>query len=300
MFLNFIIGNNVSLFDASENYQLGFQDPASTTMEGIINFHNYIMVFITGVLIFTFYLLTVCLKEYTYSEVEGEGKALDSNNLSLGKDLAFTHSTELEVIWTLVPAFVLMIIAVPSFALLYSLEESVAPEMTLKVVGHQWYWSYEYPEIATKVDVVETPAFDSDTEKSLGGSNLQLGFSNSAEVLGYDSYMLGENDLPKGLLRLLEVDKRVVLPVKTHIRVLATAADVLHSWAVPSFGIKVDCCPGRLNQASLYVKRAGLYFGQCSEICGVNHGFMPIAVKVISKKDFLVEMELSAWGNDEE
>merc|ERR1712196_407513 len=218
------LNKHLPIFDASENYQLGFQDPASSTMEGIINFHNYIMVFIMGVLVFVFYLLAVCLKDYVGSEESNGSSALPNSS-----DLVFTHSTELEVIWTLVPAFVLMIIAVPSFALLYSLEESVAPEMTLKVVGHQWYWSYEYPEIATKVDVVETPAFDSDAEKSLGGSNLQLGFSNSAEVLGYDSYMLGENDLPKGLLRLLEVDKRVVLPVKTHIRVLATAADVLHS-----------------------------------------------------------------------
>ena len=138
MFLNIFMGNCLSLFDASENYQLGFQDPASTTMEGIINFHNYIMVFITGVLIFTFYLLTICLKDYSYLSEENRG-VNDSRNTHLSKDLSFTHSTELEVIWTIVPAFVLMIIAVPSFALLYSLEESVAPEMTLKVVGHQWY-----------------------------------------------------------------------------------------------------------------------------------------------------------------
>jgi cytochrome c oxidase subunit 2 len=281
------------LFDASENYQLGFQDPASTTMEGIINFHNYIMVFIVGVLIFVFYLLTICLKDYVNSEDNNGSSALPNTS-----DLVFTHSTELEVIWTLVPAFVLMIIAVPSFALLYSLEESVAPEMTLKVIGHQWFWSYEYPEMATAVEPLESEG--TDVEKVLGGSSpIKLGFDKS-EILGYDSYMLSENDLPNGLLRLLEVDKRVVLPVKTHIRVLVTAADVLHSWAVPSFGVKVDACPGRLNQASIYVKRTGVYFGQCSEICGVNHGFMPIAIKVISKKDFLLEMELSAWGNEEE
>jgi len=263
-------------------------------MEGIINFHNYIMVFIMGVLVFVFYLLAVCLKDYVGSEESNGSSALPNSS-----DLVFTHSTELEVIWTLVPAFILMIIAVPSFALLYSLEESVAPEMTLKVIGHQWFWSYEYPEMATSVESVES-ATGSEVEKVLGGSApIKLGFDKS-EILAYDSYMLSENDLSNGLLRLLEVDKRVVLPVKTHIRVLVTAADVLHSWAVPSFGVKVDACPGRLNQASLYVKRTGIYFGQCSEICGVNHGFMPIAIKVISKKDFLLEMELSAWGSEEE
>merc|ERR1712196_496376 len=191
------LNKHLPIFDASENYQLGFQDPASSTMEGIINFHNYIMVFIMGVLVFVFYLLAVCLKDYVGSEESNGSSALPNSS-----DLVFTHSTELEVIWTLVPAFILMIIAVPSFALLYSLEESV--------------------ESAT----------GSEVEKVLGGSApIKLGFDKS-EILAYDSYMLSENDLSNGLLRLLEVDKRVVLPVKTHIRVLVTAADVLHSWAV--------------------------------------------------------------------
>jgi len=288
------------VLDASQDYQLGFQDPASATMEGIINFHNYIMVFIVAVLIFVFYLLKECLQDFVYQEKDAKDLAPLTPSSSLWRgDLVFTHSTELEVIWTLVPAFVLMIIAVPSFALLYSLEESVAPELTLKVIGHQWFWSYEYPEIATSVEssasALETPG----AEKALAGpESLKLGFGG--DVFGYDSYMLSENDLAAGAFRMLEVDKRIVLPVKTHIRVLVTAADVLHSWAVPSFGVKVDACPGRLNQASLYVKRTGLYYGQCSEICGVNHGFMPIAVKIVSKKDFLLDMELANWGSEEE
>jgi cytochrome c oxidase subunit 2 len=290
---------NSSILDASQNYQLGLQDPASSTMEGIINFHNYIMIFIIGVLVFTFYLLIVCLKDYVYSDKD---LALVPKNSLLSSDLVFTHSTELEVIWTLVPAFILMAVAVPSFALLYSLEESVEPEMTLKVIGHQWFWSYEYPEMATKAEAVGVEGSISSEAKVLGlneDSVLKLTVDQS-EMIGYDSYMLSESDLSNGLLRLLEVDKRVILPVKTHIRVLVTAADVLHSWAVPSFGVKVDACPGRLNQASLYVKRTGIYYGQCSEICGVNHGFMPIAIKVLSKKDFLLEMELCSWGGEEE
>jgi len=153
-----------------------------------------------------------------------------------------------------------IIIAVPSFNLLYSLDETIDPAVTLKVVGHQWYWSYEYSDYATL---------------------------EGGDSLNFDSYMLPEDDLTQGSFRLLEVDHRVTLPVNSHIRVLVTAADVLHSWAVPSFGIKVDACPGRLNQVSLYIKREGVYYGQCSEICGVNHGFMPIVVKGVSVDDYI-------------
>ena len=172
----------------------------------------------------------------------------------------FTHSTPLEVVWTIVPAIVLLFIAVPSFALLYSMDELIDPTITLKAVGHQWYWSYEFSDYATL---------------------------EGGESLNYDSYMIPEDDLTGGNLRLLEVDNRVVLPVQTHIRVLITSADVLHSWAVPSFGVKVDACPGRLNQTSVFIKREGTYFGQCSEICGVNHGFMPIVVEAVSLNNYV-------------
>jgi cytochrome c oxidase subunit 2 len=172
----------------------------------------------------------------------------------------FTHSSVLEIVWTIIPAFLLLLIAIPSFALLYSLDELIEPSLTLKVIGHQWYWSYEYSDYA-----------------SLEGG----------ESLNFDSYMITTDDLVKGTFRLLEVDNRVLLPINSHIRILVTSADVLHSWAVPSFGIKVDACPGRLSQASLFLKREGVYYGQCSEICGVNHGFMPIVVKGVSTNDFI-------------
>jgi len=171
----------------------------------------------------------------------------------------FTHSSLLEIIWTIIPAIVLVIIAIPSFTLLYSIEETIDPSVTLKVIGHQWYWSYEYSDYATL---------------------------EGGESLNFDSYMIPTSDLVKGSLRNLEVDNRVVLPINTHIRVLITASDVLHAWAVPSFGIKVDACPGRLTQASLFIKREGVYYGQCSEICGVNHAFMPIVVKGVSVNRF--------------
>ena len=137
--------------------------------------------------------------------------------------------------------------------------------MTLKIIGHQWYWSYEYSD---------------PIQEENGSETLHDG-------IAFDSYMIAESDLMMGQLRLLEADNRVALPVNRHIRLLVTSADVLHSWAVPSFGIKVDACPGRLSQASLYILREGTYYGQCSEICGANHGFMPITVNVKEPKEFI-------------
>ncbi len=226
--------------DAPESWQLGFQDPATPIMEGVIHFHNHLMFFIVLIGIFVFWLLARVITNYS-ADVHPVAEK-------------FTHSTVLEVVWTVVPALVLLVIAVPSFNLLYSLDETIDPAVTLKIVGHQWYWSYEYSDYATL---------------------------EGGDSLNYDSYMLPVDDLSNGHFRLLEVDNRVVLPVNFHIRVLVTAADVLHSWAVPSFGIKVDACPGRLTQASLFIKRTGIFYGQCSEICGVNHGFMPIVVHAV-------------------
>lgn len=232
---------NVTLCDAAESWQIGLQDPASPAMEGMINFHNYIMIFLISIGTFVLWMLYKVVRNF-------------DENVNVVSE-KFTHSSTLEIIWTIIPAVVLMFIAVPSFGLLYSLDELIDPTLTLKVVGHQWYWSYEYSDYT-----------------SLEGG----------ESLNFDSYLIATSDLPVGTFRLLEVDNRVVLPINTHIRLLVTAADVLHCWAVPSFGIKVDACPGRLAQASLFIKREGTYYGQCSEICGVNHGFMPIVVEAVS------------------
>merc|ERR1712057_71483 len=175
------------------------------------------------------------------------------------------HGTRLEIIWTITPALILMAVAVPSFALLYSVDEIIDPEMTLKAVGHQWYWSYEYSDH----------------------------INEDGEFINFDSYMiptedLGANSAKKGgHLRLLEVDNRVVLPVETHIRVVITSADVLHCWAVPSLGVKLDACPGRLNQTSFFANREGVFYGQCSEICGKDHGSMPIVVEAVKLDEYL-------------
>ena len=245
-----------TICDVSENWQLNIQDPASLLAEGMLIFHNYLMFSIITIGIIVCYFLT-----QIYVNFSGENNKYVDN---------FTHSSILEFIWTIIPAFILLTISVPSFALLYSLEESIEPSLTLKITGHQWYWSYEFSDC---LDLLKT------------------------ENLVIDSYMMCMSDLTKGTLRLLEVDNRVVLPVNTHIRILVTSADVLHSWAVPSLGIKIDACPGRLSEGSLFIKREGVFYGQCSEICGINHGFMPIVVKAVSWDTFLIWLLANVFEN---
>lgn len=163
------------------------------------------------------------------------------------------HNTKLEVIWTTIPILILVVIAIPSLRTHYFMERVVEPEMTLKVTGYQWYWHYDYPDH--------------------GG-------------FGFDSYLIKDADLKPGQHRLLTVDNNIVVPVDTVVRVQMTAADVIHSWAVPAFGVKRDAVPGRLNESWFKATKLGRFYGQCSELCGVGHGFMPIVVDVVSKEDF--------------
>jgi len=241
-----MIYNLFNYCDAPERWQIGFQDPATPISEGMRLFHSHLIVYLIAIGLFVcFMLYAVC----TWF-----------NSLNHNKIQKFSHSSLLEIIWTILPAVILVFIAVPSFALIWSLEDPSALSMTLKIIGHQWYWSYEYSDYSE---------------------------ANDLKSLNYDSYMLNLDDLTRGSLRLLEVDQRVVVPTGVHVRLLVTSADVLHSWAVPSFGIKVDACPGRLSETSLFLKREGVYYGQCSEICGTNHGFMPIVVKGVEKHLFI-------------
>lgn len=231
--------------DAPDHWQFLFQDPATPVCTGVMNLHHDIMFIIFFILSFVIWMLfrTVYLFDHT-------------RNHTPSKE---THGTALEIVWTVTPSIILMVIAIPSFALLYSLEEVIDPAITLKVIGHQWYWSYEYSD-----------------------------YTNAAgESLEFDSYMVPTDELTPGQLRLLEVDNRVVLPVNTHVRLLVTASDVIHAWCVPSLGVKLDCVPGRLNQAGVYIQRPGTFYGQCSEICGVNHAFMPIVVEAVSMKEYV-------------
>jgi cytochrome c oxidase subunit 2 len=233
--------------DAAMPWQFGFQDPASPIISGIIHLHNNIIFYLILIAFLVCWLLIRAI--YLFHS--------EKNKIANKK---FTHSTPLEIVWTITPAFLLLLLAGPSFALLYSIDEVVCPQMSIKVVGHQWYWSYEYSDYFHYV-----------TQKTIA----------------FDSYMLAQDDLVNGGLRLLEVDSRLKLPTQVHIRVLVTSADVLHSWAVPSLGVKIDACPGRLNMVSMYIERSGVFYGQCSEICGVNHGFIPIVVESLPKTEYL-------------
>lgn len=234
------------------DWQLGFQQSAAPVMEGITAFHDDLMVFLTLILGFVVYILGVCIVQYTDTTGRGTSARL-------------VHAPLIEIVWTVVPALVLIVVAIPSFSLLYSLDEVVEPVMTVKVVGHQWYWSYEM--LNTQLISKDVDAHSSDLTYS------------------FDSYLLGDDEILAGSglsrLRLLTVDNHLILPVGVPVRALITSSDVLHSWAIPALGIKLDACPGRLNQTALHVSFPGLYYGQCSEICGVNHGFMPIGIAAL-------------------
>jgi cytochrome c oxidase subunit 2 len=235
----------VSLADAPENWQIGFQDPATPIMQGIIDLHHDIFFFMLVILVFVIWMLARTLYHFHQIRNPVPEKIL--------------HGTTIEIAWTVTPSLILVLIAIPSFALLYSMDEVVDPAVTIKAIGHQWYWSYEY----------------SDYNQS------------DSEGLLFDSYMIPEDELEYGQLRLLDVDNRVVVPVNTHIRMIITSADVLHSWAVPSLGVKTDAVPGRLNQTPIFIKREGVFYGQCSELCGANHAFMPIVVEAVSLENYI-------------
>lgn len=215
--------------------QLLLQDPASPVILQLTLFHDHVLIIITLVLTAIAYIIT----------------SLISNKYVR----RFTHEAqEIETIWTILPAIVLVFLALPSIRLLYLIDESFNPFITIKTIGHQWYWSYEYSD-----------------------------FHN----LEFDSYITPTNQLNLGDYRLLEVDNRLIIPTRANIRLMLTAADVIHSWAIPSLGVKIDAIPGRLNQSTFIVLLPGIYYGQCSEICGVNHRFIPIAIEAIQLKDFI-------------
>nr|YP_010260051.1 cytochrome c oxidase subunit II [Eudynamys scolopaceus]UIX54791.1 cytochrome c oxidase subunit II [Eudynamys scolopaceus]UKP90055.1 cytochrome c oxidase subunit II [Eudynamys scolopaceus] len=206
--------------------QLWFQDASSPIMEELIEFHDHALMVALAICSLVLYLLTVMLME-----------KLSSNTVD---------AQEIELIWTILPAIVLILLALPSLQILYMMDEIDEPDLTLKAIGHQWYWSYEYTDF---------------------------------KDLTFDSYMIPTAELPPGHFRLLEVDHRVIIPMESHVRMIITASDVLHSWAVPTLGVKTDAIPGRLNQTSFITTRPGIFYGQCSEICGANHSYMPIVVE---------------------
>nr|ATJ03532.1 cytochrome oxidase subunit II [Citellophilus tesquorum dzetysuensis]ATJ03535.1 cytochrome oxidase subunit II [Citellophilus tesquorum dzetysuensis]ATJ03536.1 cytochrome oxidase subunit II [Citellophilus tesquorum dzetysuensis] len=214
---------------------MNLQNSSSPLMEQLMFFHNHSMLIIILITIMVGYLMvSLFFNKFT-------------NRLLM-------ESQNIEIIWTILPAFMLIFIALPSLRLLYLLDDLNKPLITLKTIGHQWYWSYEYSDF------------------------------NNVE---FDSYMIPSKELNLNDFRLLDVDNRIILPFNSQIRILITATDVLHSWTIPSLGIKVDATPGRLNQSNFLINRPGLFFGQCSEICGANHSFMPIVIESVSLNSFI-------------
>ncbi len=221
------------------DWQLGFQSAASKSMKDIVIFHDYMLLpIITAITVFVLFLvLYACVKFRA------------SNNKVASQT---SHNTMIEIAWTLVPCLILIVMAVPSFKVLYSQDKIPPAEVTVKAIGYQWYWGYEYPD----------------------------------ENIIFDSYMIEEKDLKPGQPRLLAVDNEVVVPVNKVVKVLITANDVLHAWALPSFGVKRDAVPGRINETWFKADRTGTFYGQCSELCGIKHAFMPITVRVVTEEEY--------------
>ncbi len=240
----FLFSSN--LYSAVANdWQLSFQNPATDLMQKVITLHDAILIAMTAITLFVLFLLF-----YVSFRFSAKRNPTPSTT---------THNTVIEILWTAIPVVILVVMAIPSFKLLYQQEKSETYDMTVKVIGHQWYWEYEYPDHGD---------------------------------FYFESYMIQDEDLQEGDLRLLTVDNPLVIPANKNIQILITAGDVLHSWAVPSMGLKTDAVPGRLNETWVNVKEPGTYRGQCSEICGNGHGFMPVVVKVLPENEFM------AWVNE--
>jgi cytochrome c oxidase subunit II len=227
-------------FGRAENYQLGFQDPATALASDVQWFHNIVLWLMTAVTVFVMLLLLYVIVKF--------------NAKANPEPQHFHHNTTLEILWTVIPILILVGISVPSFRLLYSQYSFPKADVTIKATGVQWYWSYEYPDVK----------------------------------LGFDSYMLAD-DVTSGMRakgqdapRTLAVDNEIVVPVNKVVHVLITAKDVIHNWNVPSFGIKSDGVPGRVTATWFKANRLGIYYGVCSELCGAQHAYMPIAVRVVA------------------
>ena len=229
------------LANQPKQWQLGFQDSASQSMTEIVSFHNNILLpIIIAISVFVLFLMIYTCIRFRASKNPNPSKT--------------THNVAVEVLWTLIPCLILIVMAVPSFKILYKQDTIPKVDVTIKAVGYQWYWGYEYPD----------------------------------ENIIFESYMIKEEDLKENQPRLLTVDNEVIVPVNKVVKVLITANDVLHAWALPSFGVKRDAVPGRINETWFKAEKVGTYYGQCSELCGIEHAFMPITVKVVTDEEYAI------------
>ncbi len=238
IFLSILSAPN-AIADQPKDWQLGFQKAASESMRDIVNFHDKLLLpIIIGISVFVLFLMIYACVRFRASANPVPSKR--------------THNVAVEVLWTLIPCLILIVMAVPSFKILYKQDAIPKADVTVKAIGYQWYWGYEYPD----------------------------------ENIIFDSYMIEDKDLKENQPRLLAVDNELVVPVNKVIKVLITANDVLHAWALPSFGVKRDAVPGRINETWFKAEKIGTYYGQCSELCGIKHAFMPITVRVVSEDEY--------------
>lgn len=253
------LADTPEVIGAPTDWAMGMQKGYSPVKRMMESFHNDLLMYIiVAVTVFVLALLVYVMLRF--------------NSRANPVPQKFAHNTTIEVIWTAIPVLILLVIVIPSFKLLYFLDKAHNPEMTLKVTGHQWYWSYEYPD--QKIESFDSrPIWDGSPQKP---EAIQSALNDAKKNWIYDSPPL----------RLLEVDNRVVLPVDTEIRIYTTGADVIHSWGLPAFGLKEDANPGHLNETWVKIDKPGLYYGQCSELCGTGHGFMPIVIEAVAKDKF--------------
>jgi len=234
-----IFAPSVAYANQPREWQLGFQKAASESMHDIVWFHDYMLVPITvAISVFVLFLILYTCVRFRQSKNPNPSTT--------------SHNTFIEIVWTLVPCLILIVIAVPSFKVLYSQDKIPPADVTVKAIGYQWYWGYEYPD----------------------------------ENVAFDSYMINDEDLQPGQPRLLTVDNEIVVPVNKNVKVMITAGDVLHAFALPAFGVKRDAIPGRINETWFKAERTGTFYGQCSELCGIKHAFMPITVRVVTDDEY--------------
>ncbi|AIB09483.1 AaceriMI001Wp (mitochondrion) [[Ashbya] aceris (nom. inval.)] len=248
----YILSSMLSIIynDVPTPYNMYFQDSTTPHQEGILELHDNIMFYMVTVMGLVSWMLIIIIKDFSKNPITYK---------------YIKHGQMIEIIWTIMPAVILLMIAFPSFILLYLCDEVISPAMTIKAIGLQWYWKYEYSDF----------------------------INDSGETIEYESYMIPEELLEDGQLRMLDTDTSIVVPVDTHVRFIVTATDVIHDFAIPSLGIKIDTTPGRLSQVSTLIQREGVFYGQCSELCGAQHSAMPIKIETVSLPTFLT------WLNEQ-
>jgi len=241
----FLLGSS-ALAEQPKNWQLGYQNSVTPVMNDLVFMHDYILLpIITAISVFVLFLILYAVWKFRASKNPNPSKT--------------SHNTLIEVLWTVIPCLILVVIAIPSFKLLYKQDIIPKADITIKAIGYQWYWGYEYPD----------------------------------QKIAFEASMIETKDLKPGQPRLLATDRHVVVPVNKVVKVLITANDVLHAWALPAFGVKRDAVPGRINETWFRAEKEGIFYGQCSELCGIKHAFMPITVEVVSEEKYKEWVEMA-------